>query len=149
MSKDTEAIPRLQEGMPPSRSDQNALFNQVMKYISTSLAAVKYILEPKALPGHTTFVACWKVPTSDRICLLFAFLLGSHVFNNFWILASLSDSNLISMQLVSKIIAKKDRDVEGPSSLSVAMGTPHSAHKDTNVSMLHWHTVEVGGSIVR
>ena len=111
-------------------------FNQVMKYISTSLAAVEYILEQKALPGHTTFVAYWKVLTSDRICLLLAFLLGSHVFNNSWILASLSDGNLIFMQLVSKKILKKDRDAKGLSSLSVAMGTPNSARKDTNVSTL-------------
>ena len=48
-----------------------------------------------------------------------------------------------------EIIPKKDRDVEGPSSLSVAVGTPNSANKDTSVSTLCWHTVEVGSPIVR
>ena len=55
------------------------------------------------------------------------------------LLASLSGGNLIFMQLVSKILLKKDRDVDGASSLSVAMGTPNSAHKDTSVSTLCWH----------
>ena len=96
-----------------------------MKYIFSSLAAVEYILATKALPGRTTFVACWRVSTSDRICLFLAFFLGSHVFNNSWILASLSDGSLISMWLMSKIIPRKDRDVEGPSSLLVAKGTPN------------------------
>ena len=86
---------------------------------------------------------------SDIIYLLLAFFLGSHVFNNSWILASLSGGNLISMRLVSKIMPKKDSDVEGPSSLSVAIGTPNSARKDTSVSTLCWHTVEAGGPIVR
>ena len=113
------------------------------------MAAVKYVLETKDLPGYTTFVACWRVPTSNRICLLLAFFLGSQVFNNSWILASLSGSNLISMQLVAKIIPNKDRDVEEPSSLSVAMGTPNSAHKDTSVSTLCWHTVEAGSPIIK
>ena len=41
------------------------------------------------------------------------------------------------MWLVSKMIPKNDKDVEGPSILSVAMGAPNSAHKDTNVFTLH------------
>ena len=44
-----------------------------------------------------------------------------------------------------EIIPKKNRDVEGPSSLSVAVGTPNSANKDTSVSS----TVEVGSPTVR
>ena len=104
-----------------------------MKYISTSLVAVEYIVEQKALPGHTTFVAYWKVPTSDRICLLLAFLLRSHVFNNSWILASLSDGNLISMQLVSRKSLRRIEMLKGPSACQLQW---NSAHKDTNVSTL-------------
>ena len=123
-----------------NKSDRNALFSRVMKYILSSLAAVEYILETKALPGLTTLVACWRVPTSDKICFFLAFFLRSHVFINSWILASLYYGSLISMRFVSKIIPRKDSDVEGPSSLSVARGTPSSAHKDTNVFTLDWHT---------
>ena len=83
------------------------------------------------------------------ISLFFAFFLGSHILNNSCILASLSAGNLISIWLVSKTIPRKDRDADGPSGLSVARGTPHSAHKDTNLSTLHWHTVDADGPIVR
>ena len=38
------------------------------------------------------------------------------------ILESLSDGSLISMQCVSSMIPKKDKDVDGPCSLSVARG---------------------------
>ena len=50
---------------------------------------------------------------------------------------------------MSKMIPKKNRDVEGPSSLSVAMGTSNSVRKDTSVAKLCWHTVEAGDPIVR
>ena len=97
------------------------------------------MFETRDLLACITFMVCWRVSTSDRICLLLAFILGSHVFNNSGIIASLYGGNLIFMQLVSKILLKKDRDVDGASSLSVAMGTPNSAHKDTSVSTLCWH----------
>ena len=88
------------------------------------------------------------MPISNKICVFF---LGSHVVNNCWIQASLSLDSLISMFSVSNVIHKNDKDVEGPSSSSDAMGMPNSAHRDTNVSKFCWYTdtVEHGGPIVR
>ena len=62
---------------------------------------------------------------------------------------SLFGGSLISMRLVSKMMPRKDRDVEGLSNLSVAKGTPYSTHNDRNKLTLFWHTVEAGGPIVR
>ena len=98
------------------RLDWNALYNQEMKHISSSFAAIEYILETKTLPGCTTFVECWRVPTSNRICLLLDFFLGSHVFNKSWILASLFDGNLISMWYIVRVqmIPKMIEMLKGP-----------------------------------
>jgi len=97
-----------------NKSNRNALFNLVIKYILQSLAAVAYILATKACPV-TTFDACCRVPTKDRLYCFVAFLLGSQVFNN-CIYASLSAGSLISMWRASRIIPRKGNDVEGPSS---------------------------------
>ena len=102
----------------------------MIKCILRSLAAEEYILDTKALPGQIIFVAWWRVPTSDNICLFVAFFLGSHVVKSWFILVTLSVGSLISMYLVSNIIPKKDNDVVRPSNFSVASGTPSSAHKD-------------------
>jgi len=80
------------------------------------LTAVAYILATKALPGHSTFEACCRVSTSDKICRFVAFFLRSHVFNNCCIQARLSDGSLISMRWESRIIPRNDSDVEGPGS---------------------------------
>ena len=70
------------------------------------------------------FVACWRVPTSDKICLFLAFFLRSHVVNSCCILVSLSFGSIISILSVSNMIPRNDKDVEGPSSLSGAKGIP-------------------------
>ena len=149
MSEDAKAIPTCRNVYHHSKSDLNALFSLVTKCILHSLAAVKYSLATKALPGQTTFVAWSRVPTSDRICLFLAFHLGSHVVKSCLILASLSAGSRISMCLVSNIIPRKDNDVERPSKFSDASGTPNLAHKDIKMLTFCWHTVESGGPIVK
>ena len=132
-----------------SRSDWNDLFSRVIKCILRNLAAVEYILATKALPGRITFVAWWRVPTSDNICLFVAFFLGSHVVKSWLILVTLSVGSLISMHLVSNIIPKKDNDVVGPFNFSAASGIPSSAHKDKKILIFCWHRVDFGGPIVK
>jgi len=46
---------------------------------------------------------------------------------------SLSGGSLISIRFVSSMIPRNDSDVEGPSSLSDAKGTPKSAHRDVKM----------------
>ena len=132
-----------------NKSDRNALFSRVMKYILSSLAAVEYILETKALPGCTTLVACWRVPTSDRICLFLAFFLGSHIFNNSWILASLSDGIALSpCGLCPKLYPGRLAMLKGPLVCRL-LGIPLIQHIRMQMFTLCWHTVEAGGPIVR
>ena len=132
-----------------NKSDLKALFSFVIKCSFLSFAAVKYICETKVLPGLTTFVACCSVPTSDSNSLFVAFFLGSQAFIISHVLESLSAGNLISMRQVSSMIPRKDKEVAGPSSLSVAKGTPRSLHNDVKMSTLYWHTWDSGGPIVK
>ena len=80
------------------------------------MEAVAYICATKALPDLTIFVACCRVPTSDRVSLFVAYFLGNHVRSNASILVSLSDGSPISIRSVSWQIPRNDSDVEGPSS---------------------------------
>ena len=109
--------------------------------------AVKYISDIKVLPGLTTFVACCNVPTSDSKSLFVAFFLGIQAFIIPCVLVSLSAGNLIPMRQVSSVIPRKE--VTGPSSLSVAKGTPRSLHNDVKMSTLCWHIWDSGGPIVK
>ena len=65
------------------------------------------------------------------------------------ILESLSDGSLISMQYVSSMIPKKDKDIDGPCSLSVVRGTPKPLHSDVNMSTLFWQTWDSDGPTFR
>lgn len=130
-------------------SGSQHLRNLVIKCILRSLDADVYIRDTKALPGLTTFVACWRVPTSDSMSLFEAFFFGSQVWSNACILVSLSDGSLISIWSVSSIIPRNDSDVEGPSNLSDANGTPKSSHRDVKISRFCWHIADAGGPIVK
>ena len=129
-----------------NKSDLKALFSLVMKCSFLSFAAVKYIHETKVFPGLTTFVACCNVPASDNNSRFVAFFLGSQAFIISRVLESLSVGSLISMRLVSSMIPRKDKEVAGPSSLSVVNGKQRSLHNNVR---LCWHTWDSGGPIVR
>ena len=132
-----------------NKSDLKALFSLVMKCSFLSFAAVKYIRVTKVFPGLTTFVACCNVPTFDNNSHFVAFFLGSQAFIISHVLESLSVGNLISIRLVSSMIPRKDKEVAGPFSLSVANETPRSLHNDVKMSRLCWYTWDSGGPIVR
>ena len=100
-----------------------------MKCIFGSLAAIEYIAVTKALPGRTTFVVWWRVPTSDRICCFVVFF-GHHVVKSCLILASLSTGSLVSMRSVSNIIPRKDNEIQRTSNFSAVRGTPNLLYKD-------------------
>ena len=67
-------IPMLKEEMPPEYVGFELLVPSGKKWSSFSLAAALYILPTTVLPHLTTFVACWRKPTSDKISLFMAFL---------------------------------------------------------------------------
>ena len=115
-----------------------------------SFMTVKYICEMKVLLRLTTLVVCCSVPTSDNISLLAAFIFVNQAFIISYVLESLSAGNLISIQQVSSMIQRKDKDVVGPSNLLVAKGTPRSLHNGVKVSTLCWHiTWDSGGPVVK
>ena len=100
-----------------------------MKCIFGSLAAIEYIAVTKALPGRTTFVVWWRVPTSNRICCFVAFLC-SHVVKSCLILATLSTGGLSSMHSVSNIIIRKYNEIQRTSNFSAVRGTPNLLYED-------------------
>ena len=99
----------------------------------------------KFYPLLTTFVACWRRPTKDKISLLVAFFLWSQVDSSCWIQCNLSPDKRISMRCVSKTIPRKVKEVVGPSAFSNARGMPRSVHICWIVSKLRWQVCAPGG----
>jgi len=106
------------------KSEQNSMFSLVWKFSSLKLAAVAYIRATKALPHLPTFVVCCRDPTREGISRFFAPVWSTHSATSFCDLTSFSCGNLASIVMVSKMIPKKGRAVDGPSTFSKASGTP-------------------------
>ena len=88
-------------------------------------AANLYILDTKVLAGVTTFVACCSKPTKDKIYHFVAFLRDSRAATWLLIRESLSSGRQASISLVSKVIPRKVRHWEGPSTFSKARDIPN------------------------
>ena len=83
-----------------------------------------YIRDTKVLPLLTIFVACCNRSTNDKISHFVALLLWSQVVNRWRILTSLSSGRWASILTVSRVIPRNENDVVGPSTFSIASGTP-------------------------
>ena len=95
--------------------------------------------------SETTFVACCRSPTRDRICLFVAFFFCSHLTISLHILTSFSSGSRISILCMSNVIPRNVRQVVGPSTFSKARGTPNSLHTLVNSFKLSWQVDDPGG----
>ena len=108
-----------------------------------------YIQERKALPQRTTLAACCSELTVERISRFFAFLRVIHQAISSLNLPSLASGSLASILIVSSVMPKKGKVVDGPSTFSKARGTPKYLHIWVNISKLCWQIKEDGGPIVK
>ena len=98
----------------------------------------------QAQPHFTTLVACCKRPTTERISPFMAFFLGSQFSISLWMRRSFSFGKWISIQLVSKVIPKKVKLVEGSSTFSRAKGSPSLSHTSVKICKFWLHVEEWG-----
>ena len=115
---------------------------------SCSLAAVAYILLRNVLPGWTILVACCSTPISERISRLVAFFLNIQLLTNSLVLCSLSAGRRASIRIVSRVILRNFKDVDGPSTFSSAKGMPSHSHTCLIVSKFCWHKEDFGKPMV-
>ena len=88
----------------------------------------------KDQPGWMSLHACWRVPMRDSSSLLVHVLLLAHRARSAWVRSSLSCSRRRMLASVSSSMPRNVRHVVGPSSLSIARGTPNSVHARRTVS---------------
>ena len=110
------------------KSERKSCDSRVKNDKRLSFAASPYILDTKLLPGFTTFVACCNKPTRDSISLFVALCLCSQLDSRLQILWSFSPGRQASILLVSRVMPRKVRQSDGPSTFSRASGIPKSAH---------------------
>ena len=101
-----------------------------------------------ARPGLTTRHACWKVPINDSSSRRRHDLLDDHWARRSLSHDSLSAGRYMSPAWVSSSMPRKVRQCEGPSSLSVARGTPNSVQTACILSRFCWHSWAADGNEV-
>ena len=131
------------------RSERNAFESRVKNDKRLRQAASLYILATNVCPGFTTFVACCNNPTWDSISLFVALFLLSQVAKSLRIHCNLSFGRRVSILLVSKVMPKKVRQCDGPSTFSRASGIPSVEHISLIVHKLWVQVEDPGGPRVK
>ena len=115
------------------------------------MAASQFILATNVHPGFTTLVAHCNKPTRDSISFFVVFFFLSQVASRLQILCSLSASKHAMISLVSKVMPRKVRILEWPSTFSRASGKPREEHTFLIVTRLCacTHMEDPGGPSIK